>query len=103
VHQRLTPAMESYTRKVTVAWTVYFAGMALLSMLLYLSVPFRIWAAFANLLTPVALLLMFGGEFVLRYRLHPEFERATMADAIRAYAQRRHPPVVPPVSGGRAP
>jgi hypothetical protein len=28
---------------------------------------------------------MFGGEYLLRYRLHPEFERASVADAIRSY------------------
>ena len=32
---------------------------------------------------------MFVGEHLLRYRLHPEFERATMLDAIRAYMQAR--------------
>jgi uncharacterized membrane protein len=72
---------------VTVAWTVYFAAMAALSAILYLATPFPVWATFANVVTPVALVLMFTGEFALRYRLHPEFERATMQDAIRAYAQ----------------
>jgi uncharacterized membrane protein len=47
-----------------------------------------VWATFANLLTPVAILVMFVGEYVLRYRLHPEFERATLAQAVRAYADR---------------
>jgi len=32
--------------------------------------------------TPLALVLMFVGEFLLRYRLHPEFERATLAAAM---------------------
>jgi len=27
----------------------------------------------------------FGGEYLLRYRLHPECERASIADAIRSY------------------
>ena len=96
VHRGLTPAMEIYTRKVTVAWTVYFAAMATLSVGMYAVAPFALWATFANLLTPLALLLMFAGEFVLRYRLHPEFERATMRDAIRAYRQMNE---TPPVRG----
>ena len=45
-------------------------------------------APFANLLTPLAMLVMFVGEYLLRYRLHPEFERATLAQAVRAYADR---------------
>ena len=43
---------------------------------------------FANLLTPLAMVLMFVGEYLLRYRLHPEFERATLAQAMRAYSRR---------------
>ena len=91
VHRGLTPAMERYTRKVTIAWTIYFASMLLLSIGLYIGTPFEVWATFANLFTPLALVLMFAGEYLLRYRLHPEFERATMQDAIRAYTQAQHP------------
>jgi uncharacterized membrane protein len=88
VHGSLTRAMEVYSRKVTVAWTIYFAAMAALSLALYAFAPFDAWATFANLITPLALLLMFVGEYVLRYRLHPEFERATLRQAMRAYADR---------------
>jgi uncharacterized membrane protein len=91
VHGRLTAAMEAYSRKVTVAWTIYFAAMALLSLGLYALAPFAAWAAFANLATPLAMLALFVGEYVLRYRLHPEFERATLSQALRAYADRSAP------------
>ena len=84
----LTPAMEAYSRKVTVAWSAYFVAMATLSIGLFAFAPFAAWALFANLLTPLAMAAMFVGEFVLRYRLHPEFERATLADAMNAYARR---------------
>jgi uncharacterized membrane protein len=62
--------------------------MAALSVGLFVFAPFDAWAVFANLLTPLAMVLMFVGEFVLRYRLHPEFERATLADAMNAYSRR---------------
>lgn len=88
VHGGLTPAMEVYSRKVTAAWTVYFVAMAALSLALFAFCPFDVWAAFANLGTPVAMVVMFVGEYLLRYRLHPEFERATLAQAVRAYADR---------------
>jgi len=88
VHGTLTREMEIYSRKVTVAWTVYFAAMAALSLALYAFAPFDAWATFANLVTPLAMLLMFIGEYLLRYRLHPEFERATLGQAVRAYADR---------------
>jgi len=88
VHGGLTRPMEIYSRKVTVAWTIYFAAMAVLSLALYAFAPFDAWATFANLVTPLAMLLMFVGEYLLRYRLHPEFERATLGQAMRAYADR---------------
>lgn len=89
VHGGLTPALARYTRRVTLAWAVYFAAMAAISVVLYALAPFAWWASFANLLTPLTAVLMFVGEFALRYRLHPEFERATMAQALGAYAEHR--------------
>jgi uncharacterized membrane protein len=85
VHRQFTPDMAAYTRKLTLAWTVYFVAMALLSLGLYAFARFETWALFANVLTPLAVATMFGGEYWLRYRLHPEFERASLVDAIRSY------------------
>ena len=92
VHREFTPAMAIYTRKVTWAWTLYFVAMAGVSVALYAFASFATWALFANLLTPLAIGLMFGGEYLLRYRLHPEFERSSIADAIRSYRHGRHAP-----------
>jgi len=91
VHRGLTPGMAAYSRKVNVAWTVYFVAMALVSIVVFVAAPFAVWAAFANLVTPLAIVAMFVGEYLLRYRLHPEFERATLAQAVRAYAERTAP------------
>jgi len=99
VHRELTPAMVVYTRKVTLAWVLYFAAMAGISLLLFAFAPFDTWALFANLLTPCSVVLMFGGEHLLRYRLHPEFERTSIADAIRSY---RHTGKTPPTRDSAA-
>lgn len=100
VHDGLTPAMERYTRKLTAAWTIYFGAMAALSIGLYAAAPFAVWAMFANLLTPAAMMMMFVGEYLMRKRLHPEFEKATLHDMIRAYAQSRRPALTPPTDCG---
>jgi len=92
VHGGLTPGMAAYSRKVTIAWSAYFVLMATISIGLFLFAPFAAWALFANLLTPLAMVLMFVGEFLLRYRLHPEFERATLADQLNAYSRRHAAP-----------
>jgi uncharacterized membrane protein len=94
-HGVMIPAMAAYSRKVTIAWSVYFVLIAAISIGLFLAAPFAAWAVFANLLTPLALLLMFAGEFLLRYRLHPEFERTTFASAMTAYARREAAPADP--------
>ena len=98
VHRDFTPAMAIYTRKVTLAWTLYFIGMASVSLLLYAFASFDAWALFANLLTPIAAVVMFGAEYLLRYRLHPEFERTSVSDAIRSYMHGTNAPAPAPAA-----
>jgi len=93
VHRTFTPDMAAYTRRLTGVWTLYFVAMALVSLALYAFASFDAWALFANVLTPLAVVLMFGGEHWLRYRLHPEFERASLADAVRSYMHGDKPAV----------
>jgi uncharacterized membrane protein len=90
VHGGLTPALGAYTRRVTIAWAAYFFAMAALSIALFLGGSFAHWSVLANLLTPVAIAALFVGEYLLRYRLHPEFERVTMASAVRAWRTQRN-------------
>jgi uncharacterized membrane protein len=82
---RLVPGQEAYTRRLTLAWVLFFAAIVAVSLALYAFASFDTWAVFANLVTPVAVAVMFGAEYLLRFRLHPEFERSSVADAIRAY------------------
>ncbi|WP_439389639.1 hypothetical protein [Ideonella sp. YS5] len=84
---RMLPAMHTYTRQVTVAWVAYFGVMVSTSLALYAWAPWSWWSAFANLATPVALVLMFIAEWRLRYWLHPDFERVPITTAMRAFRQ----------------
>jgi uncharacterized membrane protein len=84
VHE-LTPAMEQYSRRVTLAWTLYFVGIAVTSLALFALGDFAHWSLLANILTPVLTVAFFVGEYVLRYRLHPEFERVSLQRALQAY------------------
>jgi len=81
----LSPAMRVYTTGVTRVWTVYFAAMVLASIAVYALLPFAAWSLLANLLTPLSVALLFIGEHLVRYRLHPEFERTRLVDAVRAF------------------
>ena len=85
---RLSADMQAYTVHVTRLWAGYFFGMAALSVAVFLLAPWSAWSLLANLLTPVAIGLLFVGEHVVRYWLHPEFERVRLAEAVRAFQQR---------------
>jgi uncharacterized membrane protein len=85
----LSPAQAAYTRRVTLAWSLFFAGMALMSTLLFLLAPVVVWSTFANLLGGPLIALMFVGEYLWRRRALPEEKSATMADAVRAWKAQR--------------
>ena len=92
VHRgHLAPGQFGYTRRLTLAWVIFFVGIVLVSFGLYAFASFEAWAIFANLVTPVAVGVMFLGEYLIRFRLHPEFERSSIADAIRAYMHNSRP------------
>ncbi len=88
----LTPAMVRYTRQVTLAWSAYFFGMAALSVAMFAFAPWAAWSLLANVVTPVAIVALFVGEYLLRYRLHPEFERVKLTDAVQAWRARAAQP-----------
>jgi uncharacterized membrane protein len=88
LHRTVTPALLRYTRRLTWLWALYFAVMVALSLGLFALAPWWWWSVFANLVTPVAAVALFVGEYGLRYRLHPEFDRITLGQALRAYRDR---------------
>lgn len=81
----LSPAMRKYTAQVTLVWALYFAAMVVASIVVYARFSFAAWSVLANLLTPLLVGALFLGEYLLRYRLHPEFERTRLVDAVRAF------------------
>ncbi len=87
VNQHYTPAVALYTRRLTGAWVLYFVGMVGVSALLYLLAPWPWWSFFCNVLTPLGAGAFFVMEAIWRRWSHPEFERVSMAQAVRAYRQ----------------
>ncbi len=85
VHGPITPRHETYTRQVTIAWTLFFAAMALVSTLLFFLTPLATWSVFANLLTLPLVALMFIGEYWVRRWVLPEMRHMHLLDALRAF------------------
>lgn len=84
----LPPGMETYTRRLTLAWCVFFAAQLAVSGLLLRFGSLDGWSLFINVLNFPLLALMFGADYlfrVLRFGDSP----ASLASAIQAYAKDR--------------
>ena len=85
VHSRLTPRQEAYTRKVTIAWTVFFAAMAIAAALLFFLTPRPFWSFFAHFLTLPLVALMFIAEYWVRRRALPDMQHHHILVAVRLF------------------
>ena len=85
VHAVVTPQHEIYARQVTIAWTLFFAAMALASTLLFFLTTLATWSVFANLLTLPLVALMFIAEYWVRRWVLPNMQHTHILDAVRAF------------------
>ncbi|HEV3106037.1 MAG TPA: hypothetical protein VGZ01_10135 [Trinickia sp.] len=92
VHGSLTPAVAGYTRRITVAWTIFFVTMAGVSTLLFALTSIVLWSTFANYLMLPLVVMMFIAEYgCRRFALRGE-PRSGLLEGVRAYrhAMREH-------------
>ena len=96
VAQRLNPrfhaGMRFYTRRVTIAWCVFFFGQIMVSALLLRFAPARWWLLFVNGLNVPLVVLMFLAEYAIRRRRFPGGQSTDMATMVRSF---RHSRAVP--------
>ena len=91
LHGSITPQHEVYARQVTVAWSVFFALIAVTSTLLFFLAPLPVWSFFANFVNMPLVLLMFAGEYIVRKRVLPDREHSLL-DAFRAMKRAKTDP-----------
>jgi uncharacterized membrane protein len=87
IHGTLSPAIESYTRRVTIAWCVFFAVQVGVSLVLFVFAPLETWSMFVNVLNLPLLVLMFAGEYLVRVIRHPDHPRVSVARMLRVVAK----------------
>jgi uncharacterized membrane protein len=87
VHGDLPAEVERYTRKVTLAWTIFFAALFSVSCALYLSGERAAWSVFANFATPLGVGAMFTIEYFVRHRVLPDWERVGIMGGVRAFSR----------------
>ena len=92
LHRQFTPELRAYTRWLTGLWVVYFLGMVGVSVGVYVLAPWAWWSFFGNLLTPLAAVGLFVGEYIVRYHRHPEFERVSLRGVLEAYRRQEGQP-----------
>ncbi len=81
----LAPEIAAYTRRITAAWTIFFAVVVAVSTLLFATASLQTWSTFANYLTLPLVALMFVVEHACRRFALPGIESSGMLDSIRAY------------------
>ena len=87
LHGSLPPEVERYTRKVTVAWTIFFIALFALSCALYFGRFLAAWSVLANILSPFLIAGMFVVEYAVRIRALPHWERVGILSGIRAFSR----------------
>lgn len=87
VHGTLQPDMVAFTRRVTLAWCVFFAGQVVVSGLLLAFAPLEAWSMFINIINLPLIVLMFAGEYLYRSIRYPNHPRASITRVLRAYGE----------------
>ena len=90
IHGPLSAAELRYTRKVTIAWVVFFLLNMAVTGLLFAFAPLHIWSFFANFLSLPLILLMFGAEYVVRRRALPQVQTSSLIATLRMYFANPH-------------
>ena len=85
VHGSLTPELISYTRKVTIAWALFFVIVSLVSSWLFFFYPVKVWSIFSNFVYLPLVAMMFIVEYFVRLWVLPKDDRTNIMDAIHAY------------------
>ena len=87
LHGEIPPEVAHYARQVTLAWTLFFTLLFAASCALYFAGWLTAWSILANMASPVLLVAMFVGEYAIRCRVLPSWERTGVLGAIRAFSR----------------
>jgi uncharacterized membrane protein len=85
VHGPLSALELRYTRKVTLAWVIFFLLNLAATFLLFKFAPLRVWSMFVNFCSLPLILLMFVAEYVVRRRVLPQVQGSGLIATLRVY------------------
>jgi uncharacterized membrane protein len=87
IHGTLEPDVVRYTRRVTLAWTLFFFALFTLSCVLYLGHFLAAWSFLANIASPLLIATMFAVEYAIRIRALPGHKRIGILGSFRAFSR----------------
>lgn len=85
VHGPLSALELRYTRKVTLAWAIFFLLNLAATFILFKFAPLRVWSVFVNFCSVPLILLMFAAEYAIRRRVLPQVESSGLIATLRVY------------------
>jgi uncharacterized membrane protein len=85
VHGPLSALELRYTRRVTLAWVIFFLLNLAANFLLFEFAPLRVWSMFVNFCSLPLILLMFVAEYAVRRRVLPQVQRSGLIATLRVY------------------
>ena len=85
LHGPLSAAELLYTRRVTLAWTLFFALMGVAIAVLYFVAPRAVWSAFVNFVATPLIVAMFAAEYAVRGHVLPHTERRGIWATMRVF------------------
>jgi uncharacterized membrane protein len=94
-------AVVQYSRGVTLAWTIYFVTMAVVSVALYFGSSTAIWSTFATAVSGPLVALMFVVEFAVRRSVLPASHCATIAQTVAGFRALMREPATRPALPAR--
>jgi len=89
IHKNIPDSIVRYTRKVTIAWAIFFAAQVLLSLVIFATTSIATWSVFANILHWPMIAAMFGAEYLCRKHYNPHFQHASIRQSVLAYLDNR--------------
>ena len=85
IHGALPAPIETYTRRVTVLWCIFFVAELVISAVL-LTLSVESWSLFVNVLTLPLVAAVFIAEYIYRVIRFRDFAHASIWDGVRAFA-----------------
>lgn len=91
MHGDLSRELTLYTRRVTIAWTCFFATQLTVSIVLFCFAPLVVWSFFVNILDIPLVVVMFLVEYACRLRCLQNPPRHSFAAILNMIADIRKP------------